>query len=393
MQRTVTKKPSETGDIYKNKKKQSSIHDIYTHLDGIHLPKKSKKQQTQPSATMKESEPNQEKQSSDQEFIYQCPYCKELITFDQPIDADSNIECPHCGYHYIHPFHETDKEIKTQTKTTEKKTKILPHIPRPHIRFHRPSKEEKTTKTEKTSTKPFFSTQPSSKTKPSTTMGSKIKSIIPKRKKKTLIKSYIPPIKEDKKTKKTPLPKRIKHLLRSYYITFPDPKTLPNTIKKTIINNPIESLIIIIGLLFFIVPTLESIKIAITLVLIGSILLLFPTTTTKTLTKKTPPPPHQTRINAIKTQLIDIKNRLSIQETISILLIIWILFLFMITTTQQLDIYFILIFIGFLLTKELASNILPQKTQSHLTIYILIFLIAYIYLIIQKVLETMNTIS
>ncbi|MEF8848579.1 MAG: hypothetical protein V5A68_05540 [Candidatus Thermoplasmatota archaeon] len=211
-----------------------------------------------------------------------------------------------------------------------------------------------------------------------------------------------------KKTpKKTPLKEKIKQKT-------PDKKQI---IKK-IRDNIIEIILIIIALTFLTQPTAENIKIALTLSLIASYLILIMIDIPqKKLEKKYNPymqfkskydtskiilpwekkPTYRIKKHIknlprhIKKTLEKIKNiHLNISEKITIVLITWTLFLFVTTPPQETEIYFILIFIGILITKELTDTLTPKKLKKRINIFIATFLIAYIAIITQKILEILN---
>lgn len=81
------------------------------------------------------------------------------------------------------------------------------------------------------------------------------------------------------------------------------------------------------------------------------------------------------------------KKRLFMSEKITMVLSIWILLLIFITYTSSLEIFFILMFIGTLVTKELTDEFTAPNLKKRLNIFIIIFLIAFIAIISQKIIN------
>jgi ribosomal protein S27E len=161
--------------------------------------------------------------------------------------------------------------------------------------------------------------------------------------------------------------------------TPPHPK---KNLKHTIQSNIFELIIILLGLTYLINPTLYNIKIAFTLILIGSIMIFF-------ISYQHHKKHKQTRKIVQTTHVIRYMFH-SISDRIALILIIWILLLFIITTASQLEIFFILIFIGFLITRELTDNLTTTPIKKYLDGYIIIFLLAYIFIISEKIINILN---
>jgi len=81
------------------------------------------------------------------------------------------------------------------------------------------------------------------------------------------------------------------------------------------------------------------------------------------------------------------KKRLLMSEKITMVLSIWMLLLIFITYTASLEILFILLFIGTLVTKELTDEFTAPNLKKRLNIFIIIFLIAFIAIISQKIIN------
>jgi len=176
-------------------------------------------------------------------------------------------------------------------------------------------------------------------------------------------------------------------------------KIQPTQIKQYISQNIIGLILITIGIIYLTQPTINNIKIGFTLILIATFILFLMTGETQPTNKpfKTPPttqPYHKQRIHTSKflktlTSQTQKKGNTPLSNKISIILIIWALILYAITA--DLEIYFILIFISIIITRELADIYIPNMYKKRLDVYIIIFLFTYTILISQKIIEILST--
>jgi len=81
---------------------------------------------------------------------------------------------------------------------------------------------------------------------------------------------------------------------------------------------------------------------------------------------------------------------LLISEKILLAITIWILFLFLITGDSDLEIYFILIFTGVLVVKELTDIYVTKKFRLRMNIFISCFLLIYVLIISQKIINILD---
>lgn len=80
---------------------------------------------------------------------------------------------------------------------------------------------------------------------------------------------------------------------------------------------------------------------------------------------------------------------LTLTDRITIILISWTLLLFIITA--DIEIFFILIFIGILITKEMTDIYTSKGFKLRLNAYIILFLLVYVILISQKIITILQT--
>lgn len=197
--------------------------------------------------------------------------------------------------------------------------------------------------------------------------------------------------KKTKHTKKAPSKKNTLTPLKK--------KIQPTQIKQYISQNIIELILITIGIIYLTQPTINNIKIGFTLILIATFILFLMTGETQPTNKpfKIPPttqPYRKQRIHTSKflksltSQTQKIGN-IPLSNKISIILIIWTLTLYVITA--DLEIYFILIFIGTIITRELTDRYTSNMYKKRLNTYIIIFFFTYTILISQKIIEILST--
>lgn len=79
-----------------------------------------------------------------------------------------------------------------------------------------------------------------------------------------------------------------------------------------------------------------------------------------------------------------------ISEKILLAITIWILFLFLVTGNTDLEIYFILIFTGVLIVKELTDIYVTKKFRLRMNIFIFAFLLIYVLIISQKIINILD---
>jgi len=125
-------------------------------------------------------------------------------------------------------------------------------------------------------------------------------------------------------------------------------------------------------------PSPLNIKIGFTLVLIGLFLILL-------ICEKTPKD-----ITYAEGGFDSKKNRWLISEKITLILSVWVLLLFFITYESSLDLFFILTFIGTLVTKGLTDEFTSPNLKKRMNLFIFVFLIVFLVIISQNILRILN---
>ena len=167
--------------------------------------------------------------------------------------------------------------------------------------------------------------------------------------------------------------------------------------KHFLSDHIVELILLFIGLAYLIQPSIDNIKISFTLIFISSILLFLMTSDQQDIIDakipSTAKPYFKRRLHTPKiiTKLVKVKERINdipLSNRISIVLILWTLLLFVIS--KDIEIYFILIFIGILITRELTDLYTTNMYKKRLNAYIIIFLFTYGILIYQKIMEILT---
>lgn len=160
-------------------------------------------------------------------------------------------------------------------------------------------------------------------------------------------------------------------------------------------SNIIELVLIAIGIVFLFNPTPSNIKKSFTLILIGFILIfiLSEKGSSSRFQTRTPKPSSSnenrksgTRLNRNYLK----KIRLSISDKITLTLVIWILFLFFITSDVELEAFFVLIFIGMLVVRELTDELTTIRLKHRMDGFIYLFLMTFIWIVGEKIINVLN---
>jgi hypothetical protein len=77
-------------------------------------------------------------------------------------------------------------------------------------------------------------------------------------------------------------------------------------------------------------------------------------------------------------------------EKITLIIAIWILIVLLITGNTNLEIFFILIFIGVLIIRELSDIFTTTNLKDRMNLFIYFFIIIFIVIVGQKVLTILN---
>ncbi len=132
-------------------------------------------------------------------------------------------------------------------------------------------------------------------------------------------------------------------------------------------------ILIISGLFPLINPIISNIKISITLVFIGTIMLLL-------ISEK--------RMSDIGSLVK--RHRLFISEKVTLLIIVSTLILFLFTNPQDIELFLILLYLCLLIIKELIDEFMPIQLKKRLNIVVTGFFFIFIFIISERILTIIN---
>lgn len=76
-----------------------------------------------------------------------------------------------------------------------------------------------------------------------------------------------------------------------------------------------------------------------------------------------------------------------LSEKITIVIALWILFVTIVTGTENLEIFFILIFIGVLIIRELTDVFTSSDLKNRMNLFIYFFLIIFMVIVGRKIMS------
>ena len=129
-------------------------------------------------------------------------------------------------------------------------------------------------------------------------------------------------------------------------------------------SNIFGTILVLIGIVFLYNPTPINIKIGITSILIGTLMIF------------------------IITGKITTKGISDVQ--ITLIMTTWVLVMFFITGDARLEMFFILIVLGVLMVKELTDEFTTVHLRNRMSVLIFGFLIIFFTIMIQKIINFLN---
>lgn len=79
-----------------------------------------------------------------------------------------------------------------------------------------------------------------------------------------------------------------------------------------------------------------------------------------------------------------------ISEKITIFVTTWIIVVFFVTLEMELEIFLVLILIGFVIIKEFTDRYTTFNFKKRFNIFIFMFLIVFIFIVMEKVINILN---
>jgi DNA-directed RNA polymerase subunit RPC12/RpoP len=151
-------------------------------------------------------------------------------------------------------------------------------------------------------------------------------------------------------------------------------------------------LLLALGIALLFVFNLVSIKISMVFIIIGVIIFTFIPSNRKIFINSRKP---KSEIPTRKSSLIDYINyslikQIDISEKIAILLILWILFIYILTGVNDIDIFFIFVYLGILLMKVFSTEYVSTQLKQKINVFVIAFLFIFILIIARRILTVIN---
>ena len=155
-------------------------------------------------------------------------------------------------------------------------------------------------------------------------------------------------------------------------------QTFLNSLKQPYLRGRLFGLfLVVIGSIFYLSSTSSLItKIGVSFILMGIISFMF-------ITEEKILPINNSSKKEKKHRIQHIN--LLFSEKLTLVLSIFILFIFLITDTSSLELFFILIYLGLLIIKELTKDFTPTYLERKLNVFVIGFFIIFIIIIIKRV--------
>lgn len=156
--------------------------------------------------------------------------------------------------------------------------------------------------------------------------------------------------------------------------------------------------LIIVGIILHFIFNLVSLKVSAVTIIIGIIIFTFIPSNrkislhfNKTLSKEKP----KNDLNRQGSSLIDHLNNtlikpFDISEKIAILLILWIVFIYMFTGLNDIDIFFIFVYLGILFMKVFSTEYISSQLKKRINVFTVAFLFIFIIIIARRILTIVN---
>jgi hypothetical protein len=79
-----------------------------------------------------------------------------------------------------------------------------------------------------------------------------------------------------------------------------------------------------------------------------------------------------------------------LSQKITIIITIWILIAMILTGDGNLEVFFILVFIGILIIRELTDIFTTSDLKSRMNLFIYMFLVVFVFVVANKIISILN---
>ncbi len=157
-------------------------------------------------------------------------------------------------------------------------------------------------------------------------------------------------------------------------------------------------LLLILGVILHFVFNLISLKISVVLIVIGIIIFTFipsnrkiPLNFSNKTTKEKPLNETPTQTPAL-TKFMEtfLLKQFDVAEKIALILILWIILIYVMTSVDDIDIFFIFVYLGILLMKVFSTDYVSSRLKQKINVFVIAFLVIFIIVIARRILTIVN---
>jgi DNA-directed RNA polymerase subunit RPC12/RpoP len=157
-------------------------------------------------------------------------------------------------------------------------------------------------------------------------------------------------------------------------------------------------LLLILGVILHFVFNIVSLKISVVLIIIGIIIFTFipsnrkiPLNLSNNTAKEKPLNETPTQTSAF-TKFMDtfLLKQFDVAEKIALILILWIVFIYVLTGVNDIDIFFIFVYLGILLMKVFSTDYISSRLKQKINVFVIAFLVIFIIVIARRILTIVN---
>lgn len=173
--------------------------------------------------------------------------------------------------------------------------------------------------------------------------------------------------------------------------------------KKKITSSGIEVkilgvVLIFLGIVLHFIFNIISLKISTVTIIIGIIIFTFIPSNRKISLRSHQTDSKEKPKNDLLSQDSSLIDRLNnslikpfdISEKIAILLILWIVFIYMVTGLNDIDIFFIFVYLGILFMKVFSTEYISSQLKKRINVFTVAFLFIFIIIIARRILTIVN---
>ncbi|HUS99526.1 MAG TPA: hypothetical protein VMY59_04320, partial [Candidatus Thermoplasmatota archaeon] len=79
-----------------------------------------------------------------------------------------------------------------------------------------------------------------------------------------------------------------------------------------------------------------------------------------------------------------------VAEKIALILILWIILIYVVTGVNDIDIFFIFVYLGILLMKVFSTDYISSRLKQKINVFVIAFLVIFIIVIARRIITIVN---